>query len=204
MSKKQSISIRKNETGSYKMRITVGCGKKFSATRIQIGLMTYNLECATDRGRFIWRVLKQQGGYLHAKHPVFRICGKEKGLDSSGGSKGESITECLKERGDEDFRISRRDVELMNFIPLMENSREEWILPVFRVHGKLGKHAFHIHLLTANIDEARKRALLVLRTLNLIAGQQDEKCVYSINSGLSCSFYWSNSAPGSIRFYDYP
>lgn len=186
------------------MRITVSRGKKFSACRIQIGLMTYNLDCASNRARFIWDSLKQQGGYLHGDQPVFMVYAKEKGLFPSGISEGSKISAQQKERDDDHFRISRRDIALMKVIPLLENSRKEWVLPISKFHRKSGGNISHVRLLTDHVEEARRRALLLLRTLNIIAQQQDETCFYSVNSTFSCCFKSSNSAPGSIRIYDYP
>lgn len=57
----QHAVLRRNPSGSYKLRLVVSRGEKFSGRRIQLGLGTRDRECALGRARTIVDAFRREG-----------------------------------------------------------------------------------------------------------------------------------------------
>ena len=77
MSLSRSIELRKNTSGSYKVRLTIDRGNKYCGARKSLGLGTRQEECALRRAYLIRCLLFHMGWFPGGKIAVKRQPGKD-------------------------------------------------------------------------------------------------------------------------------
>ena len=77
MSLSRSIELRKNTSGSYKVRLTIDRGNKYCGARKSLGLGTHQEECALRRAYLIRCLLFHMGWFPGGKIAVKRQPGKD-------------------------------------------------------------------------------------------------------------------------------
>lgn len=77
MSISRSIELRKNTSGSYKVRLTIDRGNKYCGARKSLGLGTHHEECALRRAYLIRCLLFHMGWFPGGKIAVKRQSGKD-------------------------------------------------------------------------------------------------------------------------------
>lgn len=126
MSNCRSIELRKNASGSYKVRLTIDRGSKYCGARKSLGLGTRQEECALRRAFLMRCLLFRMGWFPGGRIAVKRLSGDEgertfwdgvdqpfhEGVVKMGDRRGrtdreETMVVWYQVNGDEDIRCHR-------------------------------------------------------------------------------------------------
>lgn len=178
------IRIRRNCSGSCKMRIFIQQGKRYTQYRLQFGLGTTNIRLAVLRAKAIWHALKF-AGYIQTKTAV---CTYD--LQHGGFKK----TIIWKENSDQDIFLKikkdakdcqlRKSTQIPSHrLDLQKNGSGEFLMRITILFlKKKTAHTTLISLRTTETEEANDRGHIIFRVFSRIISRitPSIKCAHGI------------------------
>lgn len=165
------IAIRKNPTGSMRLRVRVHLSRTYSSVRFQFGLMTKDPDVALARAWVLWCALCDVGVLSSTR----ALCSVDGGGDELVfDRKGRATGFCVSSRE----ARTRHDagpgsVRTSPFAPVLGEDGCYGLTILFSDKtGEMTK-SFPLGLMTDDLDEANCRAIVLMRSFSRILARFD-------------------------------
>lgn len=157
MSIKRSIELRKNTSGSYKVRLTIDRGSKFCGARKSLGLGTRREDCALRRAYLMRCLLFHMGWFPGGKISV------KNSADCDGKEAFWDSMECTGDYGM--FRLPGRGRRV---------DKDETVVVWFQVHGNEAVQCRRLLISGWRMDDRAGDLRILIQGLQHCASEQHQ------------------------------